>query len=918
MTITKKQIKILWGRAAGKCSFPDCNKDLVFEEKNKKYSIIGHNAHICSPKLDGPRYNPAISQKELNLYENLILLCSEHHKIIDDNLDLYTVAKLLEIKRNHEMKMSKGQIPKAKKIYSQIWKDSKSITPIDILGQERGSPKYSFKEFYYEREIDDLFNEKVLDSKNNILLVGRPLSGKSRLLYQLLKTTNEKTEVLIPKYIDFDLDNIVVPSHFNDKKRKIVILDDLHRYLQLKNFHYLFNLLISEENITIIATCQSEFRYDSTKNELLRKLHLNLESIFNIIKVDPIKVEEAKRIVKEIGKHWKEVNFDGTIGSIFLPIVEMKRRFSEECNDKERTILKSIKIANLAGIYEGKNSFNKNQIKKIALEFYNLVIKEYEYIESLERLNELELLTVENEQIRVEEIYIIKIITPDQINLKLTEIEILSQLFETDVEALILLGKELLFSYETNLLYIDYIQKGITILLAILDKIEDYLDKGMIYYYIGGIFGILAELFNQEENCIHSINYLSKSLEYIKKEKYPLTAISILNDLGIGYRNLAIVRSKSENALKAINCLEEAIQITKKHGSFFHPSTIYNNLALSYYELSKIDNPIQNLAKAIIVYEDGLKLSDKVLFPFEFATLQSNLSEAYCSLAEIENEKTNSEKAISAAISSLEIFTFEKNPIDYAYSNMSLGMAYRILATVENPIENCNKALSCFNESLRVMKRENMPLKYANVQLGIGNVYTILYLEERKKEFFKEAITSLENSLMIYKENKSLIFEAKVLMNIGNMFFEKARTIGEDIESNCRIAIQKYHESLSLRNKEIAPFDFATTQINLGLTYAHLSSVSSKKKNLKKAIIALNKAREIFSEKDAPLFYSRINYHLGMVHLLLSQEIHKKENCKLAFEFYKIAMKISKKHSIKLFDKITKELEMAEKICNQA
>lgn len=45
MTITKKQLEILWGKAAGRCSFLNCNKDLIFIENNKKYSIIGQNAH---------------------------------------------------------------------------------------------------------------------------------------------------------------------------------------------------------------------------------------------------------------------------------------------------------------------------------------------------------------------------------------------------------------------------------------------------------------------------------------------------------------------------------------------------------------------------------------------------------------------------------------------------------------------------------------------------------------------------------------------------------------------------------------------------------------------------------------------------------------------------------------------------------
>ena len=51
---------------------------------------------------DGPRGDSPLTLVERNSYANLILLCLEHHKIIDDHPDKYTVDLLVEVKASHE------------------------------------------------------------------------------------------------------------------------------------------------------------------------------------------------------------------------------------------------------------------------------------------------------------------------------------------------------------------------------------------------------------------------------------------------------------------------------------------------------------------------------------------------------------------------------------------------------------------------------------------------------------------------------------------------------------------------------------------------------------------------------------------------------------------------------------------------
>ncbi len=94
MSITNPEIKKLYGLSAGRCAI--C-KNPVFENDVH----IGEMAHIIAKSLKGPRGNIDLSY-DINSYENLILLCANHHLEVDQNPNGYTVEKLQTIKSSHE------------------------------------------------------------------------------------------------------------------------------------------------------------------------------------------------------------------------------------------------------------------------------------------------------------------------------------------------------------------------------------------------------------------------------------------------------------------------------------------------------------------------------------------------------------------------------------------------------------------------------------------------------------------------------------------------------------------------------------------------------------------------------------------------------------------------------------------------
>ena len=94
---------MIWGRSGNKCAFPDCRKTLVVHETSTDdASIIGEEAHIVAQKEDGPRGQSPLTPEQRDKYDNLILLCSSDHKIIDDQVNKYTVEVLKQLKLDHE------------------------------------------------------------------------------------------------------------------------------------------------------------------------------------------------------------------------------------------------------------------------------------------------------------------------------------------------------------------------------------------------------------------------------------------------------------------------------------------------------------------------------------------------------------------------------------------------------------------------------------------------------------------------------------------------------------------------------------------------------------------------------------------------------------------------------------------------
>ncbi|MGA4803570.1 HNH endonuclease [Streptomyces lavendulocolor] len=92
--------------SGNECAWPDCRQVLVPSEGG----WFGHIAHIRAAKAGGPRFDQTMTNNQRRDFDNLLLLCAKHHRLIDDGetAHRYSREDLEEIKRRHEGRFARA------------------------------------------------------------------------------------------------------------------------------------------------------------------------------------------------------------------------------------------------------------------------------------------------------------------------------------------------------------------------------------------------------------------------------------------------------------------------------------------------------------------------------------------------------------------------------------------------------------------------------------------------------------------------------------------------------------------------------------------------------------------------------------------------------------------------------------------
>lgn len=98
----------LWARAAGRCEFDGCNRPVFKSPVTQEQVNISEKAHIYSFSENGPRGHGPLTKKQLNQLSNLMLVCHDCHKKIDQDKKggRYSGELLRGWKEEHEKRIA--------------------------------------------------------------------------------------------------------------------------------------------------------------------------------------------------------------------------------------------------------------------------------------------------------------------------------------------------------------------------------------------------------------------------------------------------------------------------------------------------------------------------------------------------------------------------------------------------------------------------------------------------------------------------------------------------------------------------------------------------------------------------------------------------------------------------------------------
>lgn len=190
--ISNEVMRLLYAHSGNRCAYPDCTNP-IFEDDGQ---LTGECCHIKAFSPGGPRYDASQTDEERNGVDNLMLMCSRHHAIVDKNVDRYTVEVLQEYKQMHEEKYSAEtlRLTEEQLRYLQMSSDNfwKRIERIDQEEEDMADLKMKV-------EASESIEELLEDVKNEIYAINDIIDDIISADYKLIDNIRD---ILVEYKID--------------------------------------------------------------------------------------------------------------------------------------------------------------------------------------------------------------------------------------------------------------------------------------------------------------------------------------------------------------------------------------------------------------------------------------------------------------------------------------------------------------------------------------------------------------------------------------------------------------------------------------------------------------------------------------------------------------------------------------------
>ncbi len=218
----------LYLKSGNNCAFPGCPKPII----NNDGIYVGQLCHIEAAESGGPRFNPDQSNEERRRYDNLLLLCYDHHQITNDE-EKYPISKMKDIKNVHEAKFAKiiDDISSSiidKTLLNEL-DSSKNLLKINKICKwdlNEAQLKETLQDFrIFEGQLCNLTRDtrKVL----SVLIVQAAKFSNRIHLYELEKLISID-KVLLSEYLQIlEKYKLIALDEFDKYGKQLVVLSDL-------------------------------------------------------------------------------------------------------------------------------------------------------------------------------------------------------------------------------------------------------------------------------------------------------------------------------------------------------------------------------------------------------------------------------------------------------------------------------------------------------------------------------------------------------------------------------------------------------------------------------------------------------------------------------------------------------------------
>ncbi|MEP1096380.1 MAG: HNH endonuclease [Cyclobacteriaceae bacterium] len=397
--VTKKKLFALSGN---QCNFPECTERIWPLEEDV---LLGEMCHIVAVNQTGARYDPNFPKEEINSYDNIILLCPNHHTIIDKNEKKYDSKVLREMKTKHETRFYEnahlfddltqqedGQINVERmeeleaidfKISSQIITDLPKKNPYPEV-------KSYIPRLLTSTRSEDSFNlesksiDKILLENNRVTILGVAGSGKSIELDQLAHRFSEEDHFYFPIKIrlntatDQDLEELLeieYPPHINvPEERRLILLDALDEVHAMYIDVVVRKIILYSQKYKkskIIVSCRNNFYTTETdsrdaKLEGFRSFTINPLSEFSIYRYLNDSISNADEFIGQL----RRKRFYQLLYSPFylVSLVDFYKK-EKEVPDSRRSVFEYLIRQRV------KTDFNKFKNSGVSLNNYSLKIE---------------------------------------------------------------------------------------------------------------------------------------------------------------------------------------------------------------------------------------------------------------------------------------------------------------------------------------------------------------------------------------------------------------------------------------------------------------------------------------------------------------------------------------------------------------